>query len=157
MTADCIQIPEKSQPIDIFISHSSRRDQEHYQFVNQLAEALRRRCFRVFLDRLEPDGQQTIIPWLDAVLATSRTGLVVLTKQALESGWVSFELGVMSRQQASGHMQVYALKMETDCPIPGRIRSTHVIQPNSWHIPDVADLVAKRLRRPVAGQPSHGL
>jgi TIR domain/Putative serine esterase (DUF676) len=82
--------------IDVFISHSStQRD-----WVETLADNLQRAGKSVFLDlwRLVPG--RDFIDGLRAGLAACRSAILVVSPEALQSGWVREEYEILKRRQA---------------------------------------------------------
>ena len=80
-----------SDTYDVFISHRS----DHKPWVITLANNLRQRGYRVFLDAWELVPGQNLIPGLSAALQNSRKGILVATPDTVHSGWVKEEYEAM--------------------------------------------------------------
>jgi len=90
------QIPSaENRDFDVFISHAS---EEKEPLVRPLAEALRGRGLVVWFDEFELRVGDSLRRKIDAGIARSRFGLVVLSKSFFAKGWPAYELdGLVSR------------------------------------------------------------
>lgn len=85
----------EAREFDVFISHASE-DKE--TLVRPLAEALRNRGLAVWFDEFELRVGDSLRRKIDAGIARSRFGLVVLSKPFFAKGWPAYELdGLVSR------------------------------------------------------------
>ena len=84
------------EEINVFISHSSTQR----EWVETLADNLQRAGKSVFLDlwRLVPG--RDFIDGLRAGLAACRSSILVVSPEALQSGWVREEYEILKRRQA---------------------------------------------------------
>lgn len=90
------QLPStENREFDVFISHAS---EEKEILVRPLAEALRNRGLAVWFDEFELRVGDSLRRKIDAGIARSRFGLVVLSKSFFAKGWPAYELdGLVSR------------------------------------------------------------
>lgn len=90
------QLPStEDREFDVFISHAS---EEKEVLVRPLAEALRSRGLAVWFDEFELRVGDSLRRKIDAGIARSRFGLVVLSKSFFAKGWPAYELdGLVSR------------------------------------------------------------
>jgi hypothetical protein len=80
---------------DVFISHAS---EDKAAVVRPLAEALRKREIEVWFDEFELKIGDSLRRKIDAGLARSRFGIVVLSRSFFAKGWPQYELdGIVSR------------------------------------------------------------
>ena len=79
---------------DVFISYSSA----DRKWVEALAELLRDDGLEVWLDAWRIRAGDNFIDTLQEGLSSARAGLLVVTAEALASGWVNDEFGVMQRR-----------------------------------------------------------
>lgn len=85
-----------SHTYDVFISHKS----DVKPWVEVLARNLLNRGFRVFLDVWEIVPGRSLVDELYRGLQQSRTGILIVTPETWESGWVREEYGnMMGRKQ----------------------------------------------------------
>jgi|GEM_PF-3698727 hypothetical protein len=132
---------------DLFISHSSRRDPDDHELIDALAKALQRRNLRIFVDRLQLKKGQELLSSLDEAMSSSLLGLVVLTRKAVASGWVDYELDVMRRQCAIKRMRILVLRLDSGCTVPRGIRIDDVIDITDRHdITGLADKIVSVIR-----------
>lgn len=124
------QLPStEDRELDVFISHAS---EEKEILVRPLAEALRARGLAVWFDEFELRVGDSLRRKIDAGIARSRFGLVVLSKSFFAKGWPAYELdGLVSR--AVGGSQVLL-------PIWHEISKDEVMRQS----PSLADKVALR-------------
>ena len=80
---------------DIFLSHNS----ENKDWVRTLAQNLKANNYKVFLDEWELKGGQKYVPKLFEAIKDSRMGIIVVSPEAFESGWVKEEYEQMLIQE----------------------------------------------------------
>ena len=86
---------ETSREYDVFISHASE-DKE--SIVRPLANALKNERLKVWYDEFELKIGDSLRRKIDQGLASSRIGLVVLSKSFISKGWTNYELdGIVTR------------------------------------------------------------
>jgi hypothetical protein len=57
---------------------------------------------------------------LEAAIQASRAGVIVLTREAVESGWVEWEHSIMRPLQLQRRLAILGLRLDADCPrVPG--------------------------------------
>lgn len=89
---------------DVFVSHAS---EDKDGIVRPLAEALRSEGLEVWYDEFELRIGSSLRRSIDAGLANSRFGVVVLSEAFFGKGWANYELdGLMTREIASGGGQM---------------------------------------------------
>lgn len=94
--------PTEDREFDVFISHAS---EEKDALVRPLAEALRSRGLDVWYDEFELRVGDSLRRKIDAGIARSRFGLVVLSKSFFAKGWTGYELdGLVSRSVDGGQV-----------------------------------------------------
>jgi hypothetical protein len=114
---------------DVFISHASE-DKE--AIVRPLAHALRDEGLTVWYDEFELRVGASLRRSIDAGLANSRFGVVVLSESFFQKGWANYELdGLVTRDVASGGAQIIL-------PIWHRVTKDEVV----GYSPSLADKVA---------------
>ena len=98
---------------DLFISHKS----EYKPWVETLATNLTRQGYQVFLDSWELVPGKSIIQGLYQGLQQSRKGILVVTPEALDSGWVREEYdAMMVRKQADPGFRIIPVLLGKDIP-----------------------------------------
>jgi len=96
--------PDWEPDYDVFISHATEDKDE---VVRPLAEDLRSRSLRVWYDEYELKVGDSLRRKIDHGLATSRFGVVVLSRAFFEKGWSQYELdGLVSREMGSGEQLI---------------------------------------------------
>ena len=122
--------PDWEPQYDVFISHASEDKDE---IVRPLAEDLRSRDLRVWYDEYELRVGDSLRRRIDHGLATSRFGVVVLSKAFFDKGWSQYELdGLVSREMGSGEQLIL--------PVWHNITKDELLQLS----PSLADKVALR-------------
>lgn len=87
--------PQESRLHDVFISHASEDKDE---IVRPLANALKAGGLDVWYDEFELKIGDSLRQKIDKGLASSRFGIVVLSKAFIKKGWTNYELdGIVSR------------------------------------------------------------
>lgn len=138
---------EKTHKYDLFISHSSRLDPDDLELVDKLVKALERRGLTVFLDRNCLKNGQQVLPALHEAVCSSDVGVIMLTRKAIDSGWVEYEYDLLRSQAASGRMRILGLLLDPNCQIPARLRTQDVIEiPRRFDVSDIADRVVAAIR-----------
>lgn len=124
------QLPlTENREFDVFISHAS---EEKEVLVRPLAEALRSRGLAVWFDEFELRVGDSLRRKIDAGIARSRFGLIVLSKSFFAKGWPAYELdGLVSRAVDGSQVLL---------PIWHEISKDEVIQAS----PSLADKIALR-------------
>lgn len=93
-------IDGETRVYDVFISHASEDKDE---IVRPLYEALKNEGLDVWYDEFTLRIGDSLRRKIDAGLANSRVGLVVLSPSFLSKGWPNYELdGIVSRSVAGG-------------------------------------------------------
>jgi TIR domain/Domain of unknown function (DUF1883) len=116
---------------DVFISHASE-DKE--AVVRPLAHALQAAGLRVWYDEFELRVGASLRRSIDAGLANSRFGVVVLSDAFFQKGWTNYELdGLVTRQMADESYQMIL-------PLWHRVTKDEVMN----YSPSLADKVALR-------------
>lgn len=86
---------ETGEVYDVFVSHASEDKDE---VATPLAEALRDRGLRVWLADFELRIGDSLRQKIDRGLASSRMGLVILSRAFIAKGWTNYELdGIVTR------------------------------------------------------------
>ena len=102
-----------SHPYHVFISHRS----DAKPWVEVLARNLHARGFRVFLDIWEIVPGRSLVDELYRGLQQSRTGILVVTPETWESGWVREEYGsMMGRKQHDQDFTIIPVVVGQDIP-----------------------------------------
>lgn len=113
---------------DVFISHASEDKDE---VVRPLANALRTVGLKVWYDEFELRIGDSLRRKIDKGLATSRFGVVVLSKHFLKKGWTNYELdGFVTRSNTGEQILL---------PVWHNISKREVIE----YSPSLADKVAR--------------
>lgn len=98
---------------DVFISHKS--DQKTW--VRILARNLKKAGFSVFLDEWCLIPGQSIAECLSTGLNNSRKGILVVTPEAMESGWVKNEyFSMIHRRNRENHFSVIPVLLSSEMP-----------------------------------------
>lgn len=119
----------ETREFDVFISHASE-DKE--SIVRPLAEALRSHGVSVWFDEFELRIGDSLRRKIDAGIARSRFGLVVLSKHFFAKGWPQYELDGLTTMTISGRQVML--------PLWHNVSKDEVIR----HSPSLADKVALR-------------
>jgi hypothetical protein len=116
---------------DVFVSHASE-DKE--SIVRPLAHALQNEGLNVWYDEFELRIGSSLRRSIDAGLANSRFGVVVLSESFFRKGWSNYELdGLVTREVAQGGAQLIL-------PLWHRVTKQEVIE----YSPSLADKLALR-------------
>lgn len=113
---------------DVFISHAS---EDKAAIVRPLAEALRAEGLRVWYDEFELRIGDSLRRKIDKGLASSRVGLVVLSRHFTSKGWTNYELDGIVTRAVTGE--------QTLLPIWHEITKAEVVA----FSPSLADKVAR--------------
>jgi hypothetical protein len=142
------------QDIDVFISHSStQRD-----WVEALADNLQRAGKSVFLDiwRLVPG--RDFIEGLREGLAACRSSILVVSPEALQSGWVREEYEILKRRQAKDPkftiVPIIHSEVDGKSPFSGSIQWVD-FRDSTKHLESFARLLAGIEGRPPGPNPSY--
>ncbi|WP_209010154.1 DUF1883 domain-containing protein [Labrenzia sp. THAF35] len=88
-------VSESSEAYDVFISHAS---EDKDAIVRSLAEALQQKGLSVWYDEFALKIGDSLRRKIDAGLARSRVGLVVISPSFINKGWTNYELdGIVTR------------------------------------------------------------
>jgi hypothetical protein len=121
----------ETKEYDVFISHAS---EDKDAVVRPLAHALREQGLDVWYDEFELRVGASLRRSIDAGLANSRFGVVVLSDAFFGKGWTNYELdGLVTRDVAAGGAQIIL-------PIWHRVTKDEVIR----YSPSLADKLALR-------------
>lgn len=113
---------------DVFISHASEDKDE---LVRPLANALKASGLKVWFDEFELKIGDSLRRKIDKGLATSRFGIVVLSKSFLTKGWTNYELDGLVTRVVTGEQILL--------PIWHNISKREVIE----YSPSLADKLAR--------------
>ena len=91
---------------DVFISHAS---EDKDAVVRPLAEALREHGLEVWFDAFELRIGDSLRRKIDAGIASSRFGIVVLSKPFFSKGWTQYELDGLVTMSVSGRQVLLPL------------------------------------------------
>jgi hypothetical protein len=116
---------------DAFISHATE-DKE--RLVKPLADALTKLRFRVWYDEFEMSIGDSLRQSIDRGLASSRFGIVVLSKAFFAKNWPQYELNGLLAREIDGQKVIL--------PIWHRVTRAEVLR----YSPPLADKVALRSR-----------
>jgi len=117
-----------SAAYDVFISHASEDKDE---IVRPLANALVRYGLSVWYDEFEMKIGDSLRRKIDKGLATSRFGIVVISRDFIRKGWTNYELDGIITRSVSGEQQLL--------PIWHNITKNEVVE----YSPSLADKVAR--------------
>jgi len=120
--------PADERDFDVFISHASEDKDE---VVRPLAESLREGGLVVWYDEFELKIGDSLRRKIDAGLARSRFGIVVLSQAFFGKGWPNYELDGLVTLSVSGEQVLL--------PIWHNITKREVIQ----YSPSLADKLAR--------------
>ena len=113
---------------DVFISHAT---EDKDDIVRPLAEALINQNLRVWYDEFELRLGDSLRRKIDAGLAQSRFGIVVLSHAFFEKNWTQYELDGLVTREMTGEQVIL--------PLWHRITKTEVIS----YSPSLADKIAR--------------
>ena len=127
---DRIATPLNSNDViyDVFISHAS---EDKDTVVRPLANALKSAGLRVWYDEFELNIGDSLRQKIDRGLASSRFGVVVLSKVFFDKGWTNYELDGIVTRAVSGEQILL--------PIWHNVTKAEVIQ----YSPSLADKLAR--------------
>ena len=120
--------PEDMDSYDVFISHATEDKEE---IVRPLANALVNEGLRVWYDEFELRIGDSLRRKIDAGLARSRFGIVVLSKSFFAKNWPQYELDGLVTREMTGE--------QTILPLWHRITKSEVVAQS----PSLADKVAR--------------
>jgi len=120
--------PEDQQVWDVFISHAS---EDKTPVARPLADALQARGLSVWLDDFELKIGDSLRRKIDAGLANSAFGVVILSRNFFAKGWPKYELDGLITRQVSGE--------QTLLPIWHEITKDEVMKQS----PSLADKIAR--------------
>lgn len=124
-------VPPEHKQYDVFVSHAT---EDKASIVRPLAKALESRGLTVWYDEFELRLGASLRRSIDAGLANSRFGVVVLSAAFFSKGWTNYELdGLVTRQVHEGLDQLIL-------PLWHHVTKDEVIQ----YSPSLADKVALR-------------
>lgn len=92
-------VSEDAEAYDVFISHAS---EDKDAIVRSLAEALQGRGLAVWYDEFTLRIGDSLRRKIDAGLARSRVGLVVISPSFISKGWTNYELDGIVTRSVSG-------------------------------------------------------
>lgn len=124
-------VAPQAKDYDVFVSHAS---EDKDSIVRPLAAALQVEGLVVWYDEFELRIGASLRRSIDAGLANSRFGVVVLSESFFKKGWSNYELdGLVTREMAAGGRQLIL-------PLWHRVTKDEVIQ----YSPSLADKLALR-------------
>lgn len=123
-----VGINDEQQVWDVFLSHAS---EDKAAVARPLAEHLREQGLTVWLDDFELRIGDSLRRKIDAGLAGSRFGLVILSRSFFAKGWPQYELDGLVTRQVSGEQSLL--------PIWHDITKDEV----KAHSPSLADKIAR--------------
>jgi Domain of unknown function (DUF1883)/TIR domain len=128
--ADALPVEPEDKDYDVFVSHAS---EDKDSFVRPLAHALRDQGLSVWYDEFELRVGSNLRQSIDAGLANSRFGVVVLSRAFLaKKSWSAYELdGLVTREMDANGEQIIL-------PIWHEISKSELIK----HSPSLANKVA---------------
>jgi hypothetical protein len=94
------------QSYDVFISHASEDKDE---LVRPLAQALKNKGLTVWYDEFELRIGDSLRRKIDKGLASSRFGIVVLSRAFINKGWTNYELDGIITKTVSNEQQMLPL------------------------------------------------
>ncbi|VVT00652.1 Molecular chaperone Tir (fragment) [Roseovarius sp. EC-HK134] len=92
-------VSEDAEAYDVFISHAS---EDKDSIVRSLAEALQGKGLAVWYDEFTLRIGDSLRRKIDAGLARSRVGLVVISPSFISKGWTNYELDGIVTRSVSG-------------------------------------------------------
>jgi TIR domain len=99
---------------DVFICHAS---EDKGAIARPLAEELTRRGWQVWFDEFEIELGDSLRQKIDAGLAVSRFGVVILSESFFKKDWPQRELdGLVARETSRGEKVVLPIWHEVDAP-----------------------------------------
>ncbi len=139
---------------DVFISHAS---EDKDAIVRPLAHALRQRDVEVWYDEFEMRIGDNLRRKIDAGIANSRFGVVVLSKVFFAKNWSQYELdGLVTREMGGGGQIILPLwhditraKVAAQSPsLAGR----YALQTTELSVDDIAEQIAEVISDKVASR-----
>lgn len=127
-TEPVISDEKVNREYDVFISHATEDKDE---IVRPLAEALRDKDLKVWYDEFELKIGDSLRRKIDEGLATSKFGIVVLSKSFIGKGWANYELDGLVSRAVTGEQILL--------PIWHKITKQEVIE----YSPSLADKLAR--------------
>lgn len=128
---DAPPVAPQAKEYDVFVSHAT---EDKDSIVRPLAAALQAEGLIVWYDEFELRIGSSLRRSIDAGLAHSRFGVVVLSESFFKKGWANYELdGLVTREMAEGGRQLIL-------PLWHRVTKDEVIE----YSPSLADKLALR-------------
>jgi hypothetical protein len=146
--SDVSQASERERRYDLFISHAS---EDKGAVARPLAEALSAMGFAVWYDEEQLEVGSSLRASIDAGLAESRYGVVILSRAFFDKSWAQRELnGLVAREMADGRDVILPLWHDVDAGFLASkaptIADRFALQ-TSIGIAEIAERLARRLRR----------
>ena len=139
---------DKESRYDLFISHAS---EDKDAVARPLAEALTALGFAIWYDEEQLQIGSSLRTSIDAGLAESRYGVVILSRMFFEKPWTQQELnGLVAREMADGQDVILPLWHEVDAAFltaKAPMIADRFALRTSIGIPEIAERLARRLRR----------
>ncbi len=132
---------------DLFISYSHA----DFQFVDQLASALKNRNIRVWYDKGAIRLGEAFSTEIQEALEKSEYFLLVISPDYLASQWANFEMGVaLSRNlgQQSGRIIPLYLRRVPDAALPSSIKQIVGLIAEDLSIEEIARQLEDIIKRP---------
>lgn len=125
------QISAEDIGYDAFISHAS---EDKKAVVRPLAQALRKKGFRIWYDELELKVGDSLRESIDHGLSNSRYGVIILSPAFFNKKWTKYELNGLTAKEIDGKKVIL--------PVWHNITKAQVLQ----YSPQLADKVAAVLK-----------
>jgi len=106
---------------DVFVSHSTRRGVRANATLASVVSHLRSSGLRVFWDENCIQDGDPLMERLEAAIGLSRIALIVLTADAVESGWVEWEHAIMKPLEQQRRLRTIGLRLDAGCQPVARL------------------------------------
>jgi hypothetical protein len=146
-TRVCGRCRERSVPVHVFISHSSKDKPA----VEALAVALRDRGIDSWLDKWEIGAGDDIVASINAGLDQAGAGIIVFSRHSKESRWVEAEASYLTYARIQEQKVLIPVMLGEDCFVPPLLRP--LARRGIEEIDAIADALLHRKAKPLLGRP----
>ena len=133
---------------DVFISHAA---EDKDSIVRDLAFALRERDLEVWYDEFALRIGDNLRRKIDTGLASSRFGVVVLSRHFFAKEWPQYELDGLVTREMGGEQQIilplwHGVSRDDVAALSPSLANKVALQTDSWSIEDIARQIAEVVR-----------
>lgn len=140
---------DDEREFDVFVSHAS---EDKNAVARPLAQALQASGLRVWYDEFELRVGDSLRRRIDAGIARSRFGVVVVSKSFFAKGWAQYELDGLVTMKVSGKQVLlplwHEISMDDVRSASPSLADTVALRTSDYSIAEIANEIAAAVRRP---------